>query len=315
MNNMRFIIKHCVALLSLFAWACGGETVTQESHNPTTETDSSIKLFFYNFDKKRCDSIYCAIKEQNKHLNVIEVDVDTLFKKLSGKMTLTYDHYSFYAKEMALKGSHKKALALIMEGEKLPHKKSQAAFDKALVWGGMLPLGKRDILYKYLDEAVYFDSMNPYYIRARSQFYKEDSLFDKALIDVNKAIQLAPHDTELVNLRGSYKNAMKDYKGALEDLKYIASNHLNDADIYEQRAFAYGKLEMYKEAYNDINRSIALNPSIAKSYGIRAVTRYKLFNDHDGAIEDMRKGAALGDPEAITYMQKYDEYQKTHKKM
>ncbi len=311
---MMRIITIYILLISIFLTNCSNNTDDSINIGSTSNTDSLVKLFFYNFDKEKCDSVYFEINKKSKFGDKLIVSVDTIFKKLSNKMTLTYDHYSFYALDLSLRGNHKKALELILEGEKLPHKKSKVAFDKALIWASMLPLGKRELLYKYLDEAVYFDSLNPYYISSRSQFYNEDSLFNKALNDVNKAIKLAPNDTGLVNLRGSYKNALKDYKGAINDLKHIASDHMDDEAVYLQKAYAYSQLKMFKDSYSNINKSISLNPNIAKSYSLRAIAKNKLFNDYDGAIEDLRKAATLGDAEAIAYMKKYEAIQKTYKK-
>lgn len=309
-------MKYLILFLPFFFHACDEPKEKVLTQRESKENhDSIVQLFFYNFDKKQIDSLSVAVKRMKYNSQaMMEFDIDSLFSKASTKMTLTYDHYSFYAKELALQGKYKKALEYVGVGEKLPHKLSQAAFDKAIIWAYLLPLGKRELMYRYLDESVFNDSLNPYYLIMRSQFYREDSLYDYSIRDVNLALKLRPNDTDYINLRGTFKSYKGDYKGALEDMKVLSHSHENSADMLEQRAWIYNKLGMYKELYSDINKSIALNPNISISYGLRAIARYKLFNDYDGAIEDMRKGALLGDPEAIAYMKKYEAHQKTYKK-
>jgi tetratricopeptide (TPR) repeat protein len=169
-------------------------------------------------------------------------------------------------------------------------------------------------MYRYLDESVFYDSLNPYYLVMRSQFYKEDSLYDKSIQDINHALKLSPNDTDYINLRGTFKFYKQDFSGALSDLKILSVSSKKSPDIYEFRAFCLGRLEKFKEAYQDANIALNLDSNRSKALVIRAISKYKLFNDREGAVNDMRKASNLGDTEAIEYMRAYEEYLKTHKK-
>jgi predicted Zn-dependent protease len=225
---------------------------------------------------------------------------------------MSYEYYAQYAYNLSLKGRPDVALNYLNKGATLAKNKSRYYFDKALMWGYMQPLGARDSVYFYLDKAVLHDSLNAYYYAARAKFYNEDTLNDKALNDLNKSVFLDPKDTSYKNLRGEVKIFFKDYKSAYEDLKILALINRYNPVVRTNKAYCLVKLNKIKECFAELEVAIKINPNIGKIYSVRAIAKEK-SGDHNGAIEDLKKGASLGDKECIEYMKQYDEYQKTHK--
>lgn len=154
-------------------------------------------------------------------------------------------------------------------------------------------------------------SMDPNFIGAfvgRGGAYIEKGLFEKAIEDLNKGIEMKP--TNLFLLAMAYVNrgvahenkdqlniAIDDYSSA------IALNALGpwEGFAYASRARGYFKKGQFDMAIEDYNRAIALNPTDASYYSGRGSV-YERKGQYDMAISDFRKGCDMRSEEACKYL-------------
>lgn len=144
--------------------------------------------------------------------------------------------------------------------------------------------------------------------------------YKSAVKNYNKAISLLPSLTCIYYNRGTAKQCLEDYRGAIEDFtKSIEANASNKSDAYHQR----GKIKYHKlndtngaledfneaialcpddadllfsratitseyEALQDLNRAIELNPTNAKLFFYRALKKHGM-EDVEGAIQDLTR--------------------------
>lgn len=300
-------------LLTLLACDPDGGKAPEKRQDAASEVDSFM-FMFGNFDQNELDSIYVSASEA---ITERGFKVDKVLEKIAKKDTNAYEYYAVYAFRLAQNNRPKGALECLNVGAKYvkPKDRSRHYFHKALMWAYLQPLQHRDTVYHYLDLAIRYDSLNPFYWAARSQFYNEDSLCDKALSDVNKCLYLWPGDTDYVNLRGLNKICINDITGALEDLKTLSASSKKNAHIHLYRAVCYDRLKMYKESLREANTSIKLNPNLGNAYIMRANAKFNYLKDRRGAMVDVRRAAELGDKEGIKFMKENEDYFKTHKEM
>jgi tetratricopeptide (TPR) repeat protein len=292
--------------------ACGpGDPKPPEEEQSTAAEADSFRIMFGHLDQKELDSIYIKFNEAFTERGY---KVDKVLEKIAKKDTNGYEFYAAYAFRLAQNNRPKGALECLNVGSKYvkPKDRSRHYFHKALIWGYLQPLQHRDTVYHYLDLAIRNDSLNPFYLTARSEFYNEDSLYVEAINDVNKCLELRPGDTDYVNARGSYKVGMHDFKGALKDLAVLSSINKKNANAYYNRALCYNELKMYKESLREASTSIKLNPKLGNAYILRANAKFHYLKDKRGAIEDAKKAAELGDKEGIKFMKENEDYLKTH---
>jgi tetratricopeptide (TPR) repeat protein len=100
--------------------------------------------------------------------------------------------------------------------------------------------------------------------------------------------------------QGCYKDSIKDYQGAINDLtKAIKLNH-KYAEAYKKRGNAKYHLQDYQEAIADYTRAIEQNP---KDEFYRNRGRVKMdLQDYEGAIADYTKAIEVNPKYTIAYI-------------
>lgn len=99
------------------------------------------------------------------------------------------------------------------------------------------------------------------------------------------ALKLTPEDSALFVDRAQARAALKDFKGALEDLNHAIARKDRRADAYVFRAAIYRFLDKPELALADIERALALAPTHAEGLLERGILR-RLRQDNDGARQD-----------------------------
>lgn len=109
-----------------------------------------------------------------------------------------------------------------------------------------------------------------YSTRAAAHYNLE--AFNKATEDFGHAINVDPKDPTLWASRASLKRIhQRDYYGAIEDANKAVQLAPNDAEGYVQRGMAYVGLERSQEAYSDLSKALALDPSRNDMRFVRAI--------------------------------------------
>jgi tetratricopeptide (TPR) repeat protein len=139
--------------------------------------------------------------------------------------------------------------------------------------------------------------------------------YEKAIQDLNKALQLNPLYAEAYYVRGNAYYDLKENDKAIED--YSRSIQLNpkSSDAYYWRGNAYRLVRQDDKALSDLTNAIVLNPNYTDAYYWKARTHYDLMQD-EKAIENYNKAIQLKPDyadaifwrgQAYYDMQRYDE--------
>lgn len=137
-----------------------------------------------------------------------------------------------------------------------------------------------------------------YLARARSSFARRD--YDRALADVNIAIDLFADVAETYNLRGAVYYRKGDGDRAISDYSTAIRLDPSYATAYANRGLAYLKQGAYDFAITDFNEAIRLNPKYSAAYNGRGVALSKKGN-HPSAIADFSAAIRLNGSYANAY--------------
>ena len=123
---------------------------------------------------------------------------------------------------------------------------------------------------EYLTKAIIIapNFQSAYFNRAIA--YNNVGEYDNAIIDANKAIQLSPTSGNSYDVLGDayfgqkkYEDAIINYTRAIELPREVYAHpfvNAGNAGSYHSRAIAHNKIGKFKEALDDVNQAIALNP-------------------------------------------------------
>ena len=86
--------------------------------------------------------------------------------------------------------------------------------------------------------------------------------------------------------KGMYDKAIEEFNKAIEI-------NPNDANAYNNRGFAYGMIGNLDQAIEDYNKAIEINPKLAEAYHDRGVA-YFGKKEYDKAWQDVHMAESLG---------------------
>ncbi|SDE15275.1 Tetratricopeptide repeat-containing protein [Mucilaginibacter pineti] len=117
----------------------------------------------------------------------------------------------------------------------------------------------------------------------------ELKLYKDAIDAYNQALSLNSKNGKVYWHRAIAFNGNKDYQLAIDDytmaMFYNQENTQELATLYDNRGLNKRSLKKYREALNDFNTALRLNPQRGTAYWHRAYT-YHLNSDHQLAIND-----------------------------
>ena len=123
--------------------------------------------------------------------------------------------------------------------------------------------------------------------------YTEKDSLSLAMLDFEKAAELAPEVALYQERIGDTYSETKEYDKAIEYYNKAILLDKNKTTVYEYRAYAYEKKEDYFSALFDMNEAIKLDPEYSFYYFKRGEYKFKT-NDKKGACEDWLIGNKKG---------------------
>ncbi|MDP9114462.1 MAG: tetratricopeptide repeat protein [Acidobacteriota bacterium] len=132
--------------------------------------------------------------------------------------------------------------------------------------------------------------------------------YDQAILNFNRAVELAPDYTEAYRMRGRAYVQQSDDLRAIRDFSRVAELQPRDAGILIERGFVHLDQKDYTAAVVDADRALALDPKLARAYNLRASAR-RATGDLRRALEDFTQAVAL-EPNLDNYFQRASTYQK-----
>lgn len=125
------------------------------------------------------------------------------------------------------------------------------------------------------------------------QAHMEKGLYDRAISDFNKAIEIDPKHAMAYNNRGNAYNAKGLYDLAISDFDKALEINPRYATAYNNRGYAYNAKGLYDLAISDFNKALEINPRYADAYNNRGHAYYNK-QEHDKTWEDVHNTQGLG---------------------
>lgn len=136
--------------------------------------------------------------------------------------------------------------------------------------------------------------------------YYEKGMYDEAMIEFNKAIQVNPNYSDAYSGRGYVFSEMGKLEQTISEFSKAIQINPSLVLIYVRRGFCFGQKRDFDQAISDFSKAIQIGPDNSNVYGLRA-NSYCLKGDYENGLRDMNKAIALGDnvdPSVIDMIQK-----------
>jgi tetratricopeptide (TPR) repeat protein len=166
-------------------------------------------------------------------------------------------------------------------------------------WGDQLTQAQADgegeglaILDLVLREADLDRSSQAALYRVRGSGYRRRRRYEEALADLNRALELEPHDTLAPASRGVTYWLMGRYEEALADLNRVLELEPHDTWALANRGLTYQLMGRYEEALADFGRALELDPSYAWALANQGET-YRRMGRYEEALADFGRALEL----------------------
>jgi tetratricopeptide (TPR) repeat protein len=145
----------------------------------------------------------------------------------------------------------------------------------------------------------------------RAGIYAKLGDLEKAFADLDKAIELNPSSYPAYYNRGRFYLKKRNYKLAIDDFTKFAELDPENHKAYLYRASAYQLAGEYAKAIDDYNVTIRLNPSSIEAFNDRGFTYIKM-GQFDKAKKDLIKALEINPDEPTPHMTMAELYSSTH---
>lgn len=131
----------------------------------------------------------------------------------------------------------------------------------------------------------------------------------EAMIQIEKALEVAPEDSYLIMLKAVTYSLQKEYKNAWDNFQLAEElTQAQDLEkIYYFQSLTHKAQGNYQSAINCINQAIALNENEAYYYADKA-SFYAQLSDFDKAIENVSKAISLDSEELSFFTERANYY-------
>lgn len=151
------------------------------------------------------------------------------------------------------------------------------------------------------NKAIELAPLESHYISKRGWLYRclEDA--PAGIADTTAALKLNPENADAYNIRGAIKtDLLGNYEEALLDFNNAIRISPDFVDALFSRGITENYLEKFEEAINDFSEVIKLNPFNSSAYCSRGSSKYKL-GLKDEALKDYEKALELDPQDSLAY--------------
>ncbi len=141
-----------------------------------------------------------------------------------------------------------------------------------------------DVIAKYPDS---YDAYN-----SRGYYYLKEKMFDRALPDLSKSIEMHPGYLDALNNRGSVYRMQNQPRLAIADYNTAIAIDSTYVLAISGRGNAYFTLGILDSAMTDFNRALRINPSLSVALGNRGAVYFRM-GQFDRTIEDCTHALAI----------------------
>jgi tetratricopeptide (TPR) repeat protein len=115
--------------------------------------------------------------------------------------------------------------------------------------------------------------------------YKDKEMYERAMVDCNRAIELDPRDDHAYNTRGAIYHLTKKYDQAIQEYSTAIRLNSNFVDPVHNRGMSYAAKGDYDTAIADYNAALKINPRDALALYERGIAKEKQGNQEDGEAD------------------------------
>ncbi|RZM74685.1 tetratricopeptide repeat protein [Leptolyngbya iicbica] len=142
------------------------------------------------------------------------------------------------------------------------------------------------------NRAIELDPEYQWAMTERSLTHWITGSYEKALQDSNRAIQLNPEYDWAIANRGKTYQLMKRYEKALQDFTRVIELDSKFELVLAERGKTYQLMKRYEEALQDFTRAIELNPEYQWAIAQRGQT-YRYMERYEEALQDFTRAIEL----------------------
>jgi tetratricopeptide (TPR) repeat protein len=140
------------------------------------------------------------------------------------------------------------------------------SFERTKIWHDSMALWNNTI-ENNPDAALPYNNRANLFIAANQQ--------EKALSDLNKAIEIRPKYVSARFNRALIYNKTNKFKEAIDDLSFVLEHNPRDVvSVYMERGIAYFNTGNYKKSYEDLSEALKLDSKIPAAYFYRGMALY-----------------------------------------
>jgi len=145
-----------------------------------------------------------------------------------------------------------------------------------------------------------------YLYRGAAHFTK--GLYDEAISDFTKAIEINPESADGYTNRGAAYGEKGLYDLAISDFTKAIEINPEDSDGYVNRGIAYAQIRLYDLAISDLTKAIEINPRDARAHLGRGEIYCNVKANYDAAILDFTKVIEINPRYALAYRNRGKAY-------
>ncbi len=152
-----------------------------------------------------------------------------------------------------------------------------------------------------LPEKLYAENVD-YYLSQLEEIYQTKGEEYKTIFYANEILKLNPNSLDGYWYRAYAMAEIKRYYEAIADYSKAIALGDNDSNTFNNRGFAKHNLGDYYGAISDFNKAIEINPNNGLAYSNRGISLGIGFKDDEGACNDFKKAAILGNQYRIMWL-------------
>ncbi len=171
----------------------------------------------------------------------------------------------------------------------------------------LLEAGQYDVAIELFSQAIAgYPKLSKAYRCRGLAFYKKDEL-EKALADLNGAIEFDPSELTNYDVRGCVFVSKGDYARAVADFDVLVECAPESALAFWRRGWCRLRLGELSKALSDLNEAIRLDPQLAQAYRDRGQV-FEAKGEYAHATADFTRVIELGDADAWPFLSRACSY-------